>query len=159
MSCDVGEVTERLENEQSSFYNLSFTSPTSQLILHCFTYVIAHSLTLPLLHLRRSSFSNPLASPDVLWYRWSDGKVTTHSPTHPSLYLRHSSFSNPSIVSPMPQFILQPFFCFSYITSYSFNSPGGAAPMFPPFRRSPCNNQKGEYWLFDYSHTCNWKII
>ena len=32
-SSDVGEVTERLENEQSSFSNLSVTSPTSQLIL------------------------------------------------------------------------------------------------------------------------------
>ena len=70
MSCDVGELTERLENEhssqlqsqQSSFSNLSFTSPTSQLILQPFrrfTYVTAHSPTLPLLHLRHSSFSNP----------------------------------------------------------------------------------------------------
>ena len=83
MSCDVGEateglenelchseVTERLENElneQSSFSNLSVTSPTSQLILQsfrCFTYVTAHSPTLPLLYLRHSSFSNPsLPSP------------------------------------------------------------------------------------------------
>ena len=54
MSCDVGEVTERLENEQN------FTSPTSKLILQPFrrfTYVTAHSPTLPLLHLRHSSFS------------------------------------------------------------------------------------------------------
>ena len=60
MSCDVGEVTERLENELCydynyelcSFSNLSFTSPMSQLILqpfHCFIYVTAHSPTLPLL--------------------------------------------------------------------------------------------------------------
>ena len=51
----------------SSFSNLSVTSPTSQLIIqrfHSFTYVTAHSLTLPLLHLRHSSFSNPsFASP------------------------------------------------------------------------------------------------
>ena len=46
MSCDVGEVTERLENEL------------------CFTYVTAHSPTLQLLHLRHGSFSNPsFASP------------------------------------------------------------------------------------------------
>ena len=46
MSCDVGEVTERLENEL------------------CFTYITAHSPTLLLLHLRHSSFSNPsFASP------------------------------------------------------------------------------------------------
>ena len=60
MSCDVGEVTERLENELLS-------SPTSQIILQSFrrlTYVTAHSPTLPLLHLRHSSFSNPsFASP------------------------------------------------------------------------------------------------
>ena len=47
---------------KSSFSNLSVTSPTSQLIFqpfHRFTYVTAHSPTLPLLHLRHSSFSNP----------------------------------------------------------------------------------------------------
>ena len=45
--------------KQSSFSNLSVTSSTSQLILQPFrrfTYVTAHSPTLPLLH---SSFSNP----------------------------------------------------------------------------------------------------
>ena len=50
-----------------SFSNLSVTSPTSQLILQPFirfTYATAHSPTLPLLHLRHSSFSNPsFASP------------------------------------------------------------------------------------------------
>ena len=53
--------------QQSPFSNLSVTSPTSQLILQPFrrfTYVTAHSPTLPLLHLRHSSFSNPsFASP------------------------------------------------------------------------------------------------
>ena len=70
MSCDVGEVTERLENSRthsSSLSNLSITSPMSELILQPFrrlTYVIAHSPTLPLLHLRHSSFSIPsFASP------------------------------------------------------------------------------------------------
>ena len=43
-----------------------------------------------------------------------------HFPTFPSLHLRHSSFSNPSIASPTSQFILQPFFSFSYVTSSSF---------------------------------------
>ena len=41
MSCDIGEATGSLENEQS------------------FTYVTVHSPTLPSLHLRHSSFSNP----------------------------------------------------------------------------------------------------
>ena len=62
MSCDVGEATERLETEQSSFSNLSITSPMSQCILkpfRCFTYITAPSPTLLLLHLHCSSFSNP----------------------------------------------------------------------------------------------------
>ena len=100
MSCDVGKVTERLENEQSSqlqsqqssFSNPSVTSPTSHLILQpfrCFTY------------------------------------VTTHSPTTlPSLYLRHNSFNNPSVALPTSQLILQPFFRFSYVTGSSLKSPG-----------------------------------
>ena len=59
MSCDVGEVTESLENklcydyhyELCSFSKLSVSSPTSQLILilrafRHFTYVTAHSPTL-----------------------------------------------------------------------------------------------------------------
>ena len=55
-----------------------------------------------------------------LWRRWSDGKVGEWA----ELYLRHSSFSNPSVASPSPQFILEPFFRFSYVTSSSLNSPG-----------------------------------
>ena len=49
-------------HDQSSFSKLSVTSPTSQFILQPFrrfTYVTAHCPTLPLLHLRHSSFSNP----------------------------------------------------------------------------------------------------
>ena len=85
MSCDVGKARGGLENElwrrwstesfqslhlrHSSFWfsKLSVTSPTSQLILqpfHRFTYVTTHSPTLPSLHLRHNSFSNPsFASP------------------------------------------------------------------------------------------------
>ena len=82
MSWNVGKATEGLEHElwrrwsdgkvvewaeQSSFSDLSITSYTSQLILRSFrrfTYLTAHSPTLPLLHLRHSSFSNPsFASP------------------------------------------------------------------------------------------------
>ena len=54
MSCDIGEATEGLENEQS-------------LILQpfcCLIYITAHSQTLLLLHLRHRSFPNPsVASP------------------------------------------------------------------------------------------------
>ena len=64
------------QQHQSSFSNLSVTSPTSQLILQpfrCFTYITAHSPTLPLLHLRHSSFSNPSST----------------SPTSQALHLHH----------------------------------------------------------------------
>ena len=86
MSCDVGKATEGLENElwcssahspcfqslhlcHSSFWfsKLSVTLPTSQLILKPFprfTYITAHSPTLPSLYLRHNSFSNlSVASP------------------------------------------------------------------------------------------------
>ena len=46
MSCDVGEVTESLENEFCSFSNISVTLPTAQLIFQpfrCFTYVTGQS--------------------------------------------------------------------------------------------------------------------
>ena len=58
-----------LIHEQSSFSKLSVTSPTSQLILilqafRHFTYVTAHSPTLPSLYLRHNTFSYPsVASP------------------------------------------------------------------------------------------------
>ena len=51
---------------------------------------------------------------------------SAHSPSFPLLHLRHSLFSNPSVelcsfsklfvTSPTSQFILQPFFPFSYVT-------------------------------------------
>ena len=59
-TCDVGV-------KVGEFSNSFVASPTSQLILQhfrLFTYVTAHSRTLPLLHLRHSLFSNPsVASP------------------------------------------------------------------------------------------------
>ena len=126
MNCDVGEETERLENEQSSFSKLSVTSPTSQLILqhfHCFTYVTAHPLTLLSLLLRQScSFSNlSVASPTsqligqhfrCFTYVTAHSltllslllrQSSAHSPTFPLLHLRHRSFSNPSFASPTSQ--------------------------------------------------------
>ena len=83
MSCDVGEVTERLENELCSFSNPSVALPTSLLILQPFrrfTYVTAH-----LQSLRRFTY------------------VTAHSPILPLLHLCHSSFFNPSFASPTSQ--------------------------------------------------------
>ena len=111
-----------LASMQSSFSNLSVTSPTSQLILQpCrFTYVTPHSPTLVLLHLRHSSFSNPsLASltsqalhlAELYTVEQSSffnlyrhfTYVTAHSPTLPLLHLRHSSFFNPFFAPPMSQ--------------------------------------------------------
>ena len=117
------------QNTRHTVSNLSVTSTTSQLILQpfrCFTYVTAHSPTLPLFHLRHSAFSNSsFASPtsQALHLRHFT-YVTTHSPTLPSLYLRHSKFSNPSVASPTSQLILQPFFRFSYVRGSSLTSPG-----------------------------------
>ena len=112
MSCDVGEVTESLENEQSSasFSNPYIASPMSQLILQpfsLFTYVTARSTILPLLHLRHRHFTY----------------VTAHCPTLPPLHVRHSSFYNPSVASPTAQLILQPFRRFTYVTSHSTTLP------------------------------------
>ena len=62
--------------------------------------------------------------------------VPAHSPTLPSLYLRHSSFSNPSVASPTSQFILQPFFRFSYVTGSSLTSSGELPMAQTEFNRS-----------------------
>ena len=135
MCWDVGELTEGLENELCydynyelcSFSNLSVTLPTSQLILQLFrrfTFVTAHSPTLPLLHLRHSSTFNPsFASPTsqvelILQTFRHFTYVTTHSLTLPSLFLRHDSFSNPCVALPTSQLILQPFRCFTYVTGH-----------------------------------------
>ena len=107
MSCDIGEATESLKNEQSSFSKLSIISPISQLILQSFchfTFITAHELILQAFH----HFTY----------------ITAHSPTLLLLYLHHSSFSNPSVASPTSQFILQPFFGFPYVKSSSLNSSG-----------------------------------
>ena len=54
----------------------------------------------------------------------SPGDVSENPTTLPSLYLHHSTFSNPSVASPTSQLILQPIFCFSYVTGFSLTSPG-----------------------------------
>ena len=93
-----------------SFSNLSVALLTSQLIpqpFGCFTYVTAHSPTIPSLYLRHSSFSNPsvaLSTPQLILQPFRCFTyVTAHSPTLPLLHLRHSSFSNPSFASPTSQ--------------------------------------------------------
>ena len=128
-ACDVGELFRHF-TYVNSFSNPSVASPMSQFIFQPFrrfTYVTAHSPTLPLLHLRHSSFSNPsVVSPTsqlILQSFHCFTYVTVHSPTLPLLHLPHSSFSNPSVASPTSQFILQPFRCFTYVTAHSTTLP------------------------------------
>ena len=106
-----------------------------------FTYVTAHSPTLPLLHLCHSSFCNPsFASPtsQVLHLR----HLASRPWTRPALEANsryatgHSSFSNPSVASPTSQLILQPFFRFSYVTGFSLTAPGEPSQLIlQPFPR------------------------
>ena len=158
MNCDIGEATH--------ISKLSVTLPMSQLILQPFrrfTYITAHTPTLPLLHLHHSSFSNPsFGSPTpkallILQPFCHFTYVTTHSPTLPLLYLRHSSFSNPSAAPPTSQFILQLCFRFSYVTSSSLNSPveppmyatRDMTPQFPlPLRKALCLHS---VWMIKYT--------
>ena len=106
MSFDVGEAMESLENELCYDYNyefcsfskLSVTSPMSKLIpqpFRRFTYVIAHSPTLPLLHLRHNLFSNPSFA----------------SPTSQALHLRHLA-SCPWSIRKLAK--LQEYYCLSH---------------------------------------------
>ena len=138
MSCDVGEVTERLENDLilqlffrfSCVIGSSLTSlgepPMSRAHSPTFpslTYVTTHSPTVPLLYVRHSSFSKPsvasCTSLLILQPFRCFTYVTAHSPNLPLLYLRHNSFSKPSVVSRTSLLILQPFRCFTYVTVHS----------------------------------------
>ena len=114
MSCDVGEVTERLEHElylrHSSFSNPSVASPASQLILQPFfhfSYVTGSSLNSHGEPPMQSSFSKlSVASPTsqlIIQPFRRFTYVTTRSPFLPLLHLHHSSFSNPSFASPTSQ--------------------------------------------------------
>ena len=132
---------------QSSFSNLSVTSPMSQLILQpfrrftyvkahsptipCFTYVNAYSPTLPSLHLRHRSFSNSsVASPTsqiIIQPFRRFTYVTAHCLTLPSLHLRDSSLSNSYVASPTSQFILQPLPSL-HLRHSSLSNPSVASP-------------------------------
>ena len=85
MSCDVGEVMERLENEQLIL----------QPFCH-FAYITTHSPTLLSLYLHHRSFSNPsvaLPTSQIILqpFRFFTN-VTAHSPTLLPLLLRHRLF-------------------------------------------------------------------
>ena len=99
MSCDLGKVTEGLENELWRRWSDGKVGEWVELIV----IVVAELIFQTFRHFTY---------------------VTAHSPTLPSLYLRNSPFSNPSVASSTSQLIFQPFFRFSYVTSSSLNSPG-----------------------------------
>ena len=139
--CDVGEATERFQNELWRRWSdgkvgeraLLYLRPTftslhlrHKLILQPFrrfTYVTAHSPTLSLLHLRHNSLYNlSITSPTsqlILQPFRRSTYVTAHSPTLTFLHLRHNSFSNPSVALPTSQLILLPFRYFTYVTVHS----------------------------------------
>ena len=116
MSCDVGKAREGLENElwcrwsdgkQSSFSNISITSPTSQLILQPF-HRFAHSPTFPSLHLHYSPFSNPsVASPtsqlvlqSFFCFSYITGSSLT-SPGEPPMFQSCAAHSIPEATVPL----------------------------------------------------------
>ena len=132
MSCDVGKATEGLENELWRRWNDGIVGEW------------AESSTLPLLHLRHGSFSNPsFASPTsqalhlihlasyvvtgflnqvaypIVLMKLGGPRSKPYRPNFSSLHLRHSSFSNPSVALPTSQLILQPFRCSTYVTAHS----------------------------------------
>ena len=121
MSCDVGEAMESLENELCSFFKLFVVSHTSQLILQAFrrfTYVMAHSPTLPslyLLPLCHSSFSNPsFASPA------SQDFQLRHLASRPCFVLKKKAY-HIQVLGLTQQCIYGPiFFCEATITSTSY---------------------------------------
>ena len=90
----------------------TFTSHTSQLILQPFrrfTYVTAHSPTLPLLHLRHSSFSSPSFA----------------SPTSQALHLIHLASRPCSIGRPRLEYCFGPLnlnSCYTNEHSFSVSS-------------------------------------
>ena len=103
MSSDVGEATEGLENDMWRRWSDGKIRECAELVLQLFrhfTYVTAHSPTLPSLYLRHSSFYNPWLRPRIQNGDWmksvsKDGftYVTAHSPTLLSLLLRHRLFT------------------------------------------------------------------
>ena len=89
-----------LHLRHSSFSNPSASLPTSKLVLQpfrCFTYVAAHSPTLPLLHLRHSSFYNLSAASPTSQLNFQPFRrftyFTGHFTTLPLLHLRHRYFT------------------------------------------------------------------
>ena len=114
MNCDVSKATEGLENELWRRWSDGKVWEWAELIViviaelilqpfRRFTYVTAHSPTLPLLYLRHSSFYNPSVALPTSQFIFQPFRcftyVTAHSPTLPLLHLRHSSFSNPYFAS------------------------------------------------------------
>ena len=125
MSCDIDKAELILQTfrhftyvtaHSSTLPLLQLRNVTAEFILQPFrhfTFVTTHSPTLPWLYLRHSSFFNPSVASPTSRHS------RVHYPIFPSLHLRHNSFSNPSVALPTSQLILQPFRCFTYIAVHS----------------------------------------
>ena len=81
MSCDVGEVTESLENELRSFRRFTYVTAILQ-PLRCFTYVTVHSPTL-LFASPMSQALNPPGEPPMVGAK----RDLNHVPLHWTLSL------------------------------------------------------------------------
>ena len=122
MSCDVGKAVKVLENELWCKWSDVRVGEWAKLT-DIEIYSKDHCPTIPSLHLRHNSFSNPSAASStsqlILQPFCCFTYITGHSTTLPLLHLHHRSFYNPSAASPKSQVILQPFHCFTYITGHS----------------------------------------
>ena len=117
MSCDLDKAREGLENElwrRWSDWNLGEWALLVIQASRHFTYVTAHSPTLPSLYLSHNSFSNPsVASPTsqlILQSFFRFSYVT-------GFHLRH--LASRLCTSHTSQLILQPFRRFTYVTAHS----------------------------------------
>ena len=135
MSYDVGEVTERLENELCFIFQYLWALLILQPFRY-FTYVTTDSPTLPSLYLRHSSFYSPSVASPTSQFILNPSFSSPMSQAH-----ELCSFSHLSVTSPTSQLILQPFRRFTYVTAHykalpllhlrhsSFSSPSFASPM------------------------------
>ena len=118
----------------------------SEVPLHCFTYITAHSTALPSLHLYHRHFTyvtlilqpfccftyitaHSTTLPLLHLHHRHFTYVTAHSTILPLLHPHHRHFTYVTAHSPtllplhLSQLILQPFRCFTYVTGHSTTLP------------------------------------
>ena len=110
MSCDVGEVTERLENE---LWADPAWVPRQEWRAVDGGWQGRHR------RIRRLRLDVDTGRLNYNWLKRDCDSQLNLNGSFPSLHLRHKSFSNPSVVLPTSQLILQPFRRFTYVTTHS----------------------------------------